>query len=494
MVRKTWVPVIGRIFAMAIHSCPFTVGKWSIRTIHRGYEIIIKFSAILLETEAIFNSRPAVYVSNDNIALRPIDFIVPHALPGIPENYTGPKNISLADTWTHIKRKLEKFWECFHQQYLTSLREQRHHGLRQRRGCVPRQPQVEEVVLVDEPNVKRGKWCLARITQTIASNDEAVRTVEVEFANGRKCRRSIVTIYSLEINCVKEEQNQKSRTLSLPTTTQQTSSIEEHRAEKTASSDVQQVDKSPVSNTLLRYNLRLNLTKKIRFFTLIAITQLVIVATAQKYAGKVVYTEHCKKSGYVVRQDRNFTCWEHVACRGMLRRAYDPQTKIDPCGETYSCPDWAQGCSIDIPQNDIRLKNTMSPPTADNPHRLPSTNRRMQRPKQQIGSYHSITRFIQIPIHQFGSNIQTNRERIRTLFWVWRGNWNHRLLHQIPMQHYGDAFLYNTALGNSIHPNSDQPSSDPCLEYERDYCFFIRTNNSPESQVQSHVCMCARRY
>uniref|UniRef100_A0A1I7XIW3 Integrase catalytic domain-containing protein n=1 Tax=Heterorhabditis bacteriophora TaxID=37862 RepID=A0A1I7XIW3_HETBA len=48
-----------------------------------------EFSTVLVETEAVGNTRPLVYVSNENVALRPIDFLIPYI---------------------HIKHRIDKFW------------------------------------------------------------------------------------------------------------------------------------------------------------------------------------------------------------------------------------------------------------------------------------------------------------------------------------------------------------------------------------------------
>uniref|UniRef100_A0A1I7WAI2 Integrase_H2C2 domain-containing protein n=1 Tax=Heterorhabditis bacteriophora TaxID=37862 RepID=A0A1I7WAI2_HETBA len=67
-----------------------------------------EFSTVLVETEAVGNTRPLVYVSNENFALRPIDFLIPYI---------------------HIKHRIDKFWAYFQREYLTSLRERPFRGL-----------------------------------------------------------------------------------------------------------------------------------------------------------------------------------------------------------------------------------------------------------------------------------------------------------------------------------------------------------------------------
>uniref|UniRef100_A0A1I7X107 DUF5641 domain-containing protein n=1 Tax=Heterorhabditis bacteriophora TaxID=37862 RepID=A0A1I7X107_HETBA len=186
----------------------------------------------------------------------------------------------LSDAWTSIKQRLNNLWECFRREYLTSLRERSSKGLHQSRGCIRRPPQVGEVVLVDEPNIKRGRWRLARIIQTIPSQDHTVRTVEVQFANGSRNRRSIATVYLLEI--CSTDSSTKDRPFREYTTETQTQSELDHTTEtNTKPQEVGNNESAPLPprNTVqleeprntTRYDLRTNRRlKKFEFFTLLA--------------------------------------------------------------------------------------------------------------------------------------------------------------------------------------------------------------------------------
>uniref|UniRef100_A0A1I7WG78 Integrase catalytic domain-containing protein n=1 Tax=Heterorhabditis bacteriophora TaxID=37862 RepID=A0A1I7WG78_HETBA len=239
-----------------------------------------EFSTLLTETEAIVNTRPLIYVDNEDIALRPIDFLTPYALPGIPITDNTNMFSHLSDAWTSIKQRLNNLWECFRREYLTSLRERSSKGLHQPRGCIRRPPQVGEVILVDEPNIKRGRWRLARIIQTMPSQDHVVRTVEVQFANGSRNRRSIATVYLLEI--CSTDRSTKDRPFREYTTETQTQSELDHTTEtNTKPQEVENTESAPLTprNTVqsgeprntTRYDLRTNQRlKKFEFFTLLA--------------------------------------------------------------------------------------------------------------------------------------------------------------------------------------------------------------------------------
>uniref|UniRef100_A0A1I7XQM6 Integrase catalytic domain-containing protein n=1 Tax=Heterorhabditis bacteriophora TaxID=37862 RepID=A0A1I7XQM6_HETBA len=66
-----------------------------------------EFSILLTETETVVNTRPLTYVSEDNLALRPIDFLSTVALPELPEIKEARDSISSAqdnikNNWTYV--------------------------------------------------------------------------------------------------------------------------------------------------------------------------------------------------------------------------------------------------------------------------------------------------------------------------------------------------------------------------------------------------------
>ncbi|KZS00074.1 Uncharacterized protein APZ42_003780, partial [Daphnia magna] len=68
-----------------------------------------------------------------------------------------------------------------------------------RKGKSTRIPRVGEIVLLKEPNIKRGSWPTAIVTGVIPGTDGKVREVVLRLRSGKETTRSIQTVYTLEI-------------------------------------------------------------------------------------------------------------------------------------------------------------------------------------------------------------------------------------------------------------------------------------------------------
>ena len=116
----------------------------------------------LAETEAILNSRPLVYISedfNDGTLITPSHFISPNSKTGTPilehqdeiddPNYVDGKKESkevLLDTWKKGQRLLETFWKIWRDDYLLSLRERTKLRLSSPRIQAEGKPNVGDIV------------------------------------------------------------------------------------------------------------------------------------------------------------------------------------------------------------------------------------------------------------------------------------------------------------------------------------------------------------
>ena len=91
--------------------------------------------AVLKEAEAVVNSRPLVYVSEDihsHITLTPAHFLTLNPKIGIPDNdldndvdYNPDKSAAgkkLLETWKKGHKLLDRFWQIWRNDYLLSLR------------------------------------------------------------------------------------------------------------------------------------------------------------------------------------------------------------------------------------------------------------------------------------------------------------------------------------------------------------------------------------
>uniref|UniRef100_A0AAF5RTL0 DUF5641 domain-containing protein n=1 Tax=Wuchereria bancrofti TaxID=6293 RepID=A0AAF5RTL0_WUCBA len=162
---------------------------------------------LMVEIEGILNTRPLTYVSfDDYVVIRPIDFISPNA-PLVTqifsekdqEEYT-PYRMStqekLINYWSHTNEALDHFWELWKREYLNSLKERSQKNHTSTRLVNTREPSEQEIVLVNEPEIARGMWKLAKIKEKCY----------IEMPNGRLLHRLVNMLYPLEVEDNKIDQ------------------------------------------------------------------------------------------------------------------------------------------------------------------------------------------------------------------------------------------------------------------------------------------------
>ncbi|VDO85465.1 unnamed protein product [Heligmosomoides polygyrus] len=96
-------------------------------------------------------------------------------------------------------RVLDSFWDIWHQDYLSALRERHQQGARRQRSANIT-PHEGQVVLMADDKLPRGQWPLRVITQIHAGLDGAARSASVRNSAGRVLQRSISHLYPLEIS------------------------------------------------------------------------------------------------------------------------------------------------------------------------------------------------------------------------------------------------------------------------------------------------------
>ncbi|KIH47945.1 hypothetical protein ANCDUO_21990, partial [Ancylostoma duodenale] len=150
------------------------------------------------------NSRPLLSVSDtssSSLVLRPKDFISPQVelqLPPHQRNHPYFPSHRLSDWYAETLEVLNKFWDIWYKDYLTTIAHRHQQRIRQGRST-PLVPSVEDVVLVAEKNIPRGQWPLAIITSIKHSKTNVPRSVTVRMSNGHELQRSINQLYPLEV-------------------------------------------------------------------------------------------------------------------------------------------------------------------------------------------------------------------------------------------------------------------------------------------------------
>uniref|UniRef100_A0A914YX01 Integrase catalytic domain-containing protein n=1 Tax=Panagrolaimus superbus TaxID=310955 RepID=A0A914YX01_9BILA len=186
------------------------------QTIGRKFLNLVDFWTFLCEVESTINSRPLTYVhANEPFVIRPADFVSPGIQINLPtvtvDNEsedpmylpsTAHGGERLVERYKKTLEHLDKFWNLWNKDYLNFLRERNDNEHKTRRGSIKRQPQINEMVLVYEPDVARGLWKVAKIKELIISNDNEVRSAKIEYKDGFETRRAVNHLYPIEESSV----------------------------------------------------------------------------------------------------------------------------------------------------------------------------------------------------------------------------------------------------------------------------------------------------
>ncbi|VDM94746.1 unnamed protein product, partial [Onchocerca ochengi] len=174
---------------------------------------------LITEIEGILNTRPLTYINfDDYVIVRPTDFISPNASLVTP--FTNNDNQEefiphrlnnkekLIRHWLNTLKVLDIFWETWKNEYLTSLRERTQRQHISLRNVETRIPREKEIVLVNEPDIPRGMWKLARIKEIKKGKDGEVRNAIIEMPHGRFLVRPINSLCPLEVDDVSNSRSQ----------------------------------------------------------------------------------------------------------------------------------------------------------------------------------------------------------------------------------------------------------------------------------------------
>lgn len=186
---------------------PFMGGCWErlVKTVKTALFTTLKERApreellhtFLLEAEALVNSRPLTYVTENHEceSLTPFHFLI-----GASSNQQLPVRLddgvfSLRKEWLKVLRLSELFWSRWLKEYLPNLRPKKQQG-----GQFVN-IKVDDVVLVVDPNLPRGVWPMGRIVAVYPGRDGVVRVADVA-TKGGTLRRPTRKLALLNMNVV----------------------------------------------------------------------------------------------------------------------------------------------------------------------------------------------------------------------------------------------------------------------------------------------------
>ncbi|GFR30583.1 DUF5641 domain-containing protein [Trichonephila clavata] len=158
-----------------------------------------ELNTVLIEVEAVINSRPLTYVYNDvnePDPLTPSHFTVGSRLATLPSPKLNANsiNVELTKKWKYRQLLLDHFWKRFFKEYLLELRSVM---FTKQSKNIPNL-KIDDVVLIREDNVKRYNWKLGRIKKLFPGRDGKVRSCEIQLSKG-VIKRPVEKLYNLEV-------------------------------------------------------------------------------------------------------------------------------------------------------------------------------------------------------------------------------------------------------------------------------------------------------
>ena len=163
-----------------------------------------ELETVLIETEAILNSRPLTFVYEDvtQTPLTPSCLVTGRRLLDkheITRNNADSDKTTLTRRAKYLETLLGRFFTQWKKEYLTSLRERYTSKGKQLR----RIPKEGDIVTIHNDKTPRQKWKLGKITRLLPGRDNIVRAVEVRTTdNSGKVvvlKRSIQHLYPIEV-------------------------------------------------------------------------------------------------------------------------------------------------------------------------------------------------------------------------------------------------------------------------------------------------------
>ncbi|XP_018396617.1 PREDICTED: uncharacterized protein LOC108774886 [Cyphomyrmex costatus] len=154
------------------------------------------FNTLIIEIEAILNSRPLTPLSSspdDLASLTPSHFLIGGLLSSIPEvDFTNTQTNKLSQ-WQHIQKLKRDFWNRWSKEYLTELTQ------RTKWKSGTGNLNVGDLVLLREDKTPSLYWPLGRVTELYPGQDGIVRVIAIRTANGNY-KRAVKNVALLPMN------------------------------------------------------------------------------------------------------------------------------------------------------------------------------------------------------------------------------------------------------------------------------------------------------
>lgn len=169
---------------------PNFVGLWeaTVKAVKKHFYAVTKgltktfeeFYTLLVEIEAVLNSRPLTPLSNDPSdlsVLTPSHFLIGDSLIQPVQHNLCEVSDNQLSHWQHVQKLRQHFWKRWHLEYLQEL--QRRHKWSTGNGDL----KINDLVLLMEDNMTPLQWRMGRIVELHPGPDSVTRLASVRTAD-----------------------------------------------------------------------------------------------------------------------------------------------------------------------------------------------------------------------------------------------------------------------------------------------------------------------
>ncbi|XP_045452325.1 uncharacterized protein LOC123661407 [Melitaea cinxia] len=167
------------------------------RVLGNAHLVFEDLYTVLVQIEAILNSRPLTPLSTDPTDLTPLTpghFLVGRPMTALPTPALVNVNTNRLTQYERLEQLRQHFWARWHKEYIAEL--QQRTTWRTSKG---QQLQKGALVLIKEEGLPPMKWRLGRIVEVYPGTDGCVRVADVKTARG-VIRRGFNRICPLPLN------------------------------------------------------------------------------------------------------------------------------------------------------------------------------------------------------------------------------------------------------------------------------------------------------
>lgn len=183
-------PHFGGLWEAGVKSVKYHL-KRVVGETHLTYD---EFETILVQIEAILNSRPLCPVLEDpnHLVLTPAHFLIQDSLLSLPDDNLESAKVCLHDRWRMIQKLVQSFWKLWSEDYLNTLRQ------RKKWKHCQSNIKINDVVIVRENNLPPNAWVLGLVTDVHPGPDGLIRVVTLKSKN-KLYQRPVVKLSPLPI-------------------------------------------------------------------------------------------------------------------------------------------------------------------------------------------------------------------------------------------------------------------------------------------------------